>query len=239
MTTIKTGTTKLIITPLLLLRVVLTFILLPLALLLVAGRLDWWQAWLYITVSIVLSVISRIMMARKNPDLVAERASFIKAEGVKSWDRTIVPMIALYGPLALYIIAGLDKRFGWSPPLPVIAEMIGLVVILLGYLLGTWAMVSNRFFSSVVRIQVDRGHQVVRTGPYRFIRHPAYTGGILAWLATPFLLGTLWALLPGVLISAGIAVRTALEDRTLQAELSGYQEYSQQTRFRLVPGVWQ
>jgi protein-S-isoprenylcysteine O-methyltransferase Ste14 len=238
MTTIKIGTTKVIITPLLLLRVVLTFILLPLALLLVAGRLDWWQAWLYITVSIVLSVISRIMMARKNPDLVTERASFIKAEGVKSWDRMLVPVIAIYGPLVLYIIAGLDKRFGWSPPLPVIAEMIGFAVILLGYLLGTWAMVNNRFFSSVVRIQVDRGHQVVRTGPYRFIRHPAYAGGILAWLATPILLGTLWALLPATLISAGIAIRTALEDRTLHSELSGYQEYSRQTRFRLVPGVW-
>jgi len=99
-------------------------------------------------------------------------------------------------------------------------------------------MVSNRFFSSVVRIQVDRGHQVVKTGPYRFIRHPAYTGGILAWLATPILLGTLWALLPAALISAGIAIRTALEDRTLRAELSGYQEYSQTTRYRLVPGVW-
>lgn len=238
MTTIKTGTTKLIITPLLLLRIVLTFILLPLALLLAAGRLDWWQAWLYIAVSIVLSVISRIMMARKNPDLVAERANFIKAEGVKSWDRTIGPMIAIYGPLVLYIVAGLDKRLGWSPPLPLIAEMIGLAVILLGYLLGTWAMVNNRFFSSVVRIQVDRGHQVVRTGPYRLIRHPAYAGGILAWLATPILLGTLWALLPAVLISAGIAIRTALEDRTLHSELSGYQEYSQTTRYRLVPGVW-
>jgi len=101
MTTIKTGTTKLIITPLLFLRIVLTFILLPLALLLVAGRLDWWQAWLYISVAIVLSVISRIAMALKNPDLVAERASFIKAEGVKSWDRTIVPVIAIYGPLVL------------------------------------------------------------------------------------------------------------------------------------------
>jgi protein-S-isoprenylcysteine O-methyltransferase Ste14 len=78
----------------------------------------------------------------------------------------------------------------------------------------------------------------MKTGPYRFIRHPAYTGGILAWLATPILLGTLWALLPAVLISAGIAIRTALEDRTLQAELSGYQEYSQTTRYRLVPGVW-
>jgi len=238
MTTIKTGTTKLIITPLLFLRIVLTFILLPLTLLLAAGRLDWWQAWLYITVSIVLSVISRIIMARKNPDLVAERASFIKAEGIKSWDRTIVPVIAIYGPLVLYIIAGLDKRLGWSPPPLLIAEMIGLAVILLSYLLGIWAMESNRFFSSVVRIQVDRGHQIVKTGPYRFIRHPAYMGGIFAWLATPILLGTLWALLPAVLISAGITLRTALEDRTLQAELSGYQEYCQTTHYRLVPGVW-
>ena len=112
------------------------------------------------------------------------------------------------------------------------------MIILTGFALGTYALVENRFFSSVVRIQTDRGHQVVSSGPYRWMRHPGYTGGILTYLATPIFLDSNWAFLASLVITILLIVRTALEDRTLQTELEGYNEYAEEVRFRLLPGVW-
>jgi protein-S-isoprenylcysteine O-methyltransferase Ste14 len=214
------------------------FLVLPFVPLLVAWRWTWWQAWLSAGLAILASAVSRALALRRNPDLAAERAQSTGAEGTKSWDRLIVPVIALLGPVVSYIVAGLDQRFGWSPDLPVAVNLVSAGVIVLGYALGTWAMVENRFFSSVVRIQKDRGHTVVTTGPYRFLRHPSYAGGVWAALAGPLLLGSLWALLPAGLVVVGVVMRTALEDRTLQEELPGYAEYARQTRYRLLPGVW-
>ena len=99
-------------------------------------------------------------------------------------------------------------------------------------------MLENPYFTSVVRIQKDRGQKVITTGPYRFIRHPAYWQSVVWWLITPVILGTLWALIPALLMIVGIIVRTVLEDRTLLAELAGYTEYAQHVRYRLLPGVW-
>jgi len=116
--------------------------------------------------------------------------------------------------------------------------VIGAIVLVLSSLFGTWAMLANRFFSAVVRIQTDRGHTVVTTGPYRFVRHPGYAAGVLGYLAMPLLLNSLWASILALLTIALIIVRTKLEDDTLQAELPGYVDYTQQTRYRLLPGVW-
>jgi len=99
-------------------------------------------------------------------------------------------------------------------------------------------MLANRFFSGVVRIQNERGHSVVSDGPYRWVRHPGYAGGFIGDLALPLLLGSAWAFIPAALTAGAVVLRTALEDRTLQAELPGYREYAQRTRFRLLPGVW-
>ena len=116
--------------------------------------------------------------------------------------------------------------------------MAGLVVFVLGMGLMTWAMIVNNFFSLVVRIQKDRGHTVVSSGPYAYVRHPGYIGGILFQLATPVMLGTLWALVPAGLAACLIVIRTVLEDKTLQAELDGYKDYAARVRYRLLPGVW-
>jgi protein-S-isoprenylcysteine O-methyltransferase Ste14 len=132
----------------------------------------------------------------------------------------------------------LDFRFEWSPPLPLAVHVVSLAVILLGYAFSTWAMIANRFFSGTVRIQTERGHTTVTDGPYRIVRHPGYAGAVIAYLVTPFALGTLWALVPTGLTVILYVVRTALEDRTLQEELPGYAEYAKKTRFRLVPGIW-
>jgi len=214
------------------------FLVLPFVPLLVAWRWTWWQGWLSAGLAILASAVSRALALRRNPDLAAERAQGTSGEGTKGWDRVLGPAIAFYGSLILYAVAGLDKRFGWSPDLPLVLNLVSAGVTVLGYALGTWAMVENRFFSSVVRIQKDRDHSVVTTGPYRFVRHPSYAGGIAAVLAMALLLGSLWALIPAGLMVGGIVVRTALEDQTLQAELPTYAEYARQTRYRLLPGVW-
>jgi protein-S-isoprenylcysteine O-methyltransferase Ste14 len=217
---------------------VVTFLLTPLVPLLVAGRWDWWQGWLYAGITIGLSLLSRVLIAVKNPDLIKERASFTQAEGVKPWDRKLVPLVAIYIPLVTLVVSGLNERFGWLPEIPLWLVGIALVVILLGYAVGIWAMVSNPFFSSVVRIQTERGHVAVDSGPYRFVRHPAYSSAIVTWLAIPLLLGSFWALIPAAVICWLIILRTKLEDRTLIEELNGYRDYAQRILYRLLPGVW-
>jgi protein-S-isoprenylcysteine O-methyltransferase Ste14 len=146
--------------------------------------------------------------------------------------------MALYGPVATLVVAGLDFRLDWSPQIPSAIQIGAVILAALGSLLTIWAMASNQHFYGVVRINREEGHDVATTGPYRIVRHPGYVGAILFQLATPLILGSLWALIPAVLAVSATIVRTALEDRTLQAELDGYREYAQETRSRLVPGVW-
>jgi protein-S-isoprenylcysteine O-methyltransferase Ste14 len=144
----------------------------------------------------------------------------------KRWDKPLSSIIGLWGTLIVWIVAGLNVRFGWPPPIPIGWQILGVIVFVLSTLFGTWAMLENRFFSAVVRIQTDRGHTVVTTGPYRFMRHPGYAAGILGYLAMPLLLNSLWAFIPALLTIVLIIVRTKLEDETLQAELPDYGEYA-------------
>jgi len=219
-------------------RFAIVALLVPLVLFAAAGRFDWWQAWVYTLLTVAISLVSRYILYLKHPELIAERARFTESQGIKSWDKSIVVLIAIVGPLAFMIVAGLDKRYGWSPEVTLPVQLGALVIFLLGYVFSTWALVVNKYFSSVVRIQAERGHTVVTAGPYRFMRHPGYSGGIVAWLVSPLLLGALWSFIPVALVIVLYIVRTALEDRTLQAELPGYTDYAQRTRYRLFPGVW-
>ncbi|HPL26923.1 MAG TPA: isoprenylcysteine carboxylmethyltransferase family protein [Anaerolineae bacterium] len=219
-------------------RALLSLVVLIASPFLAAGRLDWWPAWALVALTLAASVAARIIPARRNPDLLAERARFAEAEGVKPWDRVLMPIVGIVGPLAVWVVAGLDERFGWPPLVSLPLQVVGLLIVAAGGALATWAMAENRFFSAVVRIQRDRGHSVISSGPYRLVRHPGYSAGVLNAIAAPLALGSLWALIPGLLCVGAIAVRTALEDRTLQAELPGYREYAQRVRYRLLPGVW-
>lgn len=205
---------------------------------LAAGTLNWPQRLLYLGLLLFFIGGSRLIIARKWPDLVRERVRGGELADSKKWDRPLSSIVGLWGLLATWTVAGLNERFDWPPSIPIELQVIGSIVLVLGTLLGTWAMIVNRFFSAVVRIQTDRGHTVVTSGPYRFVRHPAYAGGVLTYLATPFLLNSLWASIPALLTIGLIIVRTKLEDETLQVELTGYVEYTQQTRYRLLPGVW-
>ncbi len=226
------------INPRMIVGVIIFLLYTPLVLFITSGQLDWWMAWVYSAVSVILLLSSRVLMARKHPDLVAERASYRDAEGVKEWDKKLVPLIAQVGPLIVLIVAGLDKRFGWSSPISLWVSLAAWGIAFLGFFISTWALVENQFFSSVVRIQTDRGHTVCNTGPYKYVRHPGYAGGLIWYVMTPLILGTLWAYVPTLFVILLTVLRTSLEDKTLQAELPGHQEYTRQTRYRLVPGIW-
>jgi protein-S-isoprenylcysteine O-methyltransferase Ste14 len=226
------------ITPVAVIRFALVILLQPLILFGAAGRIDWPMGWIYLGLFIGLSLGSRVLVQRKNPDLIAERAGSLDRKDVSPVDKALVGLIAMYGPIVVLLVAGLDRRFGWTSPLPVYLPWIALLLAVAGLALGTWAMLENRYFSAVVRIQKDRGQKVVSTGPYQFVRHPSYIGGEIVFLCIPFILNSLWTLIPAGAIIAGYVIRTAIEDRTLQAELEGYSEYARRVRYRLLPGIW-
>jgi protein-S-isoprenylcysteine O-methyltransferase Ste14 len=230
---INSGITWMVIT-----RFTIIVILMLAVLFLAAGRINWWEGWAYVIQAIIIIMVSRGFMMLKNPDLIMERAEAAHRENIKSWDRILMPLVATYGPLVSWIIAGLDVRFGWSPDLPDWIQIIALAMIAAGSLFGSWAMITNRFFSSQVRIQTDRGHTVISNGPYRFMRHPAYAGGLVSWIAAPFFFSSYWVAIPSIIVIVATILRTELEDRTLQEELPGYKAYAQEVRYRLVPGIW-
>lgn len=205
---------------------------------LAAGTIKWWEAWAYVGQGIVIMFVSRAFIIIKNPELALERAGAGQMESAKQWDKIIVPWITIYLPMISWVLAGLDKRFGWSPDLPDTIQIIALAAIFLGGLFGSWAMIVNRFFSSHVRIQTDRGHTVVDSGPYRIMRHPGYAGGLLSWVSAPFFFSSYWVAIPTAAAIILNIVRTNLEDRTLQEELPGYKEYAKKVRYRLLPGIW-
>lgn len=202
-----------------------------------AGRLDWVAGWVYLGLYLAFIGWNAWALPRRNPGVIEERAAGRSGPGVKAWDvglgRLFVPLF-----LAMLVVPGLDVRFGWSAPFAISVRAAGGVVFALGYALFGWAMVSNPFFSQVVRIQRERGHVAVSAGPYGYVRHPGYVGQLWASLAVPLLLGSLWGLVPAGLSAALIVLRTALEDRTLRTELEGYAAYAGRVRFRLFPGLW-
>jgi protein-S-isoprenylcysteine O-methyltransferase Ste14 len=167
--------------------------------------------------------------------MIAERGD---AKLTKTWDKVVAGVYGLSLFLAVPFVAGLDIRLSWTGQLNTGWHIGGAIVLASALAFASWAMIENAFFSTAVRIQTDRGHTVCRTGPYRLIRHPGYAGFILQSLATPILLGSMWALLPGVVAALALVARTSFEDRTLKAELPGYSEYTQEVRYRLLAGIW-
>lgn len=219
-------------------RTLALLLLYPVVLFVAAGTLDWLMGWVFIVVMFATFLVSRYLAARKNPDLLRERVRSLQARDAKPWDKKIVLLIGIVGPMALVITAGLNERFGWLPEIPMSVQWVGVVVSIVGSIIGSWALIENRFFSGVVRIQTERGHTVVNTGPYKLVRHPGYAGAIVYYVGVPLGLGAVWALLPALFIIGVMVVRTSWEDKTLQQELPGYAEFTKQTRYRLVPGIW-
>jgi protein-S-isoprenylcysteine O-methyltransferase Ste14 len=213
-----------------------TTILYGALLFLVAGTIHWSWGWLYLAlITAVLGLYSRTLLI-VHPDLAHERAH--PPADAKAWDKPFVVVVGVIGPIATLLLCGLDRRLALTAPLPAAWHLAGLALVAAGGALTNRAVMHNRFFSGVVRIQRDRGHAVVDSGPYRVVRHPGYTGAMMNTIGTPLALGSLWALGLGVAVCAVFAVRTSLEDRTLRDELEGYDGYARRVRFRLVPGIW-
>jgi protein-S-isoprenylcysteine O-methyltransferase Ste14 len=218
-------------------QMVIVVFIAPFIPMIISGQWDWWQAWAYAIASILAFIVSRLIVARKHPDLIKERARFMQAKDTKSWDKILAPLLGL-GSILVLVVAGLDEYYGWSSAYTLTVNLVALIGIILGYGFSSWALIENRFFSGTVRIQTERGHHVVSTGPYRIVRHPGYAGGLLGYLFIPLLLDSVWAFIPAIFLAIVIVIRTALEDKTLQAELPGYKEFAQKTKYRLMLGIW-
>ena len=214
---------------------ILAISVLVLVLLILAGRFDYWQAWLFGSINIIL-VIFLFAFFTDKIGIIRERMH--PGSGTKWWDKLFW---ALYGPmnLAIIIVAALDAgRFRWSPEFSYVVYILGYVLYLIANSLHLWAILANEFYTSTVRLQDERGQFVIESGPYRLVRHPGYLGIILMLLCIALLLGSLWALIPFAIVLILLILRTALEDKTLYNELDGYRHYMQKTRYRLFPGIW-
>lgn len=224
---------RLIVTQLL--QVMVMFFVIGSILFVSAGRLDWWEAWVFLITYFCIALVTAMWMVRTNPNLVQERNQ--PGKNVKTWDNLLVG-INLLLTLALFAVIGLDAgRQGWSE-VSLVVRTIGLLGLIPAFGLPLWASRANTYLSSRVRIQQERGHEVIAVGPYRYVRHPMYVGMIFYDASVPLLLGSWCGLAVGAVMIGLVIVRTTLEDRTLQKELSGYHEYSQQVRYRLLPLVW-
>lgn len=198
------------------------------------GGLGFTEAWVALGLYFAAMLTGGLFVAWRNPEVVLERSRVGK--NTRGWDKV---WGVAYGvtSLAVFVVAGLDHRFGWST-LPAWAKAIGAVGLVLSMALTFWAMDSNRFLATTVRIQDERGHAVATGGPYALVRHPMYVGMLISLSTAPALLDSTFAWIPAAISIVLVFVRTALEDALLQRELVGYAAYAKATRFRLLPGLW-
>jgi protein-S-isoprenylcysteine O-methyltransferase Ste14 len=202
-----------------------------------AGTLDWLGGWIYFGLSVVITVAGGLWLLRRDPDLLEERLGSLVQRDQKGWDKIfMLAMLVLW--VGWLVLIGLDaKRFHWSH-VPFSVQMLGLALLVLAtYIIGL-TFRENSYAAPVIKIQKERGHQVVSTGPYAYVRHPMYAGAVLYIIGIPLLLGSWWGLAASILIIVLIGVRAVLEERTLAEELEGYAQYASRVRYRLVPYLW-
>jgi protein-S-isoprenylcysteine O-methyltransferase Ste14 len=210
-------------------------VLLTAVLLLIGGRVSYWQAWLFGIVNCVLMAALSVWLADQ-AELIRSRMR--PGPSTKAWDRVLM---AAFFPMAaaVPVVAGLDAgRFGWSPTFPAVLYPLCYVIYVASAYIHLEAIRINRFYKSTVSIEPEKGQSVIDSGPYRIVRHPGYTGIIFMELGIAIVLGSVWALIPAGLVAALLVVRTILEDAALRAELPGYEEYALRVRHRLLPGIW-
>ena len=213
-------------------QVLVVYAIFGLILFIAAGTVRWPEAWVYLALYLGSSVAGAMLIP---PEVIAERGA--RKQNVERWDRVITALATL-STLAIYLVAGLDHRWGWAPSLLWGWEAAAFLICAAGLALFLWAMRVNAYFSTAARLQGDRGQVVCSSGPYRWVRHPGYLGYILFHLATPIFLGSYWALVPAAAFAVVFVVHTWLEDRMLMQRLPGYAEFAAGVRYRLLPGIW-
>lgn len=221
------------------LRLTVRMSLFAVALLWPAGTWYWWEAWVLIVMWVVYGAVMTHYLLQHDPILLAERLKLVPIhKEQKYWDKLLMSVFFI-GGIGLYLIPGFDvMRYEWSEPLPEWMRILALLIHLPCFLLLGWVMRENTFLSQVVKIDKDRGHKVVTTGPYAVVRHPMYIVVIILLFAVPVALGSRFALILAAFLTLLLIIRTNFEDRTLHEELKGYPEYAKQTRYRLIPGIW-
>lgn len=204
-----------------------------------AGTWQWWEAWVMIVIWTAYGIVTTHYLLRHDPALLAERLKFLPLhKEQKYWDKVLMSLFFIAG-IGLYLIPGFDVvRYEWSEPLPEWMRVLAMLIHLPCFLLLGWVMRENTYLSQVVKIDKDRDHKAVTSGPYALIRHPMYTVVIVLLFALPVALGSRFALILAVFLTLLLIIRTYCEDRTLHEELKGYPEYAKQTRYRLIPGIW-
>ena len=196
-----------------------------------AGRSDLPMFWAFLGVW-AFSILVAVLVV--DPTLIQERLR--PGPGGKDYV-TAIGSSSLW--LGQCLVGALDVgRYHWSDSVPPAVQMISLVAMAGSAAVVVWAEAVNRFFSPVIRIQSERGHHVISSGPYRYIRHPGYAAGSLLLLSSGLVLGSWLAGLIGLVIILPVLVRTAREDRILHEQLEGYAAYAEKVRYRLIPGVW-
>jgi len=172
-----------------------------------AGDFGWARGWGFMVIFAFSQFIVSFLLSKNNPELMGERA---ESKGEKDLDRVLAGVMALFGPISIYIVAGLDFRFGWRFEIPLSLQIVGIVITISGGILSAWAMGVNKFFYGVFHIAEEEGHRVCDTGPYRYLRHPGYLGAILFDIGAPLMLNSVWALIP----AGGRFLRLCYERKT-------------------------
>ena len=210
-------------------------ILMALLFFLAAGGFDHWRAWIYYALFLILSVTISFILYRKSPELLYHRNS-LKSDA-KGWDKFLMPAAVLTGFHLQSIVMGLDARFQLSE-IHVVFMGLGIILYILSFLLAAWAMTENQHFEANVRIQNDRNHKVISSGPYKHVRHPGYVSFILSSISIPLIVGTAFGLINAIIGCILILIRTAKEDNLLKRELAGYLDYSRKVKYKIAPGIW-
>lgn len=200
-----------------------------------AGRINYWQGLVYVAIGLIMMVLNYTVF-RIDTQLQEERSK--PGQGTKKWDKAILGLSFLV-TISMYVVAGLDSgRYHWSPEFNPGLTLAGIILTITGQLFFMIAQKQNKFFSSTVRIQTDRDHTVCETGLYKVVRHPAYLGSIIQAAGFPLLFGSIWSIIPVSILIILFITRTALEDKTLKNELSGYREYCDKVSYRIIPYLW-
>lgn len=215
-------------------RIILAIAAFGVILFLPAGTVHWIEGWIFMIFLSVYIVYSTVWLMKNNPELLKER---LRTKNTQKWDKIILFLFGICF-VALFVMPGLDFRYQWTRHIPLIVKVFAFTGLFISFTIIFLVTKENTYASKSIKIQKEREHKVITTGPYRYVRHPLYAGGMILLICIPLALGSLYSLIPGVLCMILFIFRTYLEDTMLHEMLPGYREYAQKTRYRLVPGIW-